>query len=151
MHTPCVEATKVWAGNLGKTATYGLVFAQLYTNGQCYGLQQFLVPLRDKSLTPFPGVEIGDMGPKAGLDGLDNGWARFTNYRLPKGALLNKRVTIDENGNYITKSKNKQSEVNAAKETKTNGATLGALSIGRIGIIMNSHLVLTLGTTIAVR
>ena len=29
IHTPDVEATKFWVGNLGKTATHGIVFAQL--------------------------------------------------------------------------------------------------------------------------
>jgi acyl-CoA oxidase len=29
LHTPDIEATKFWVGNLGKTATHGVVYAQL--------------------------------------------------------------------------------------------------------------------------
>ena len=29
LHTPDIEATKFWVGNLGKTATHGIVYAQL--------------------------------------------------------------------------------------------------------------------------
>lgn len=44
IHTPDFEAAKFWVGNMGKTATHAVVFAQLYTpGGQCHGLHSFVV------------------------------------------------------------------------------------------------------------
>lgn len=74
INTPDFLAAKCWSGNLSKTATMGILFAQLVTNGQSHGLHAFVVPLRDpRTLLPFPGLLIGDMGEKIGLHGIDNG------------------------------------------------------------------------------
>ncbi len=44
INSPDFEAAKFWVGNLGKTATHSVVFAQLYTpDGQCHGLHSFVV------------------------------------------------------------------------------------------------------------
>ena len=43
LNTPDIEATKMWVGNLGKTATHAMVFAQLYTpDGTCHGLHRYV-------------------------------------------------------------------------------------------------------------
>lgn len=44
IHSPDFEAAKFLVGNMGKTATHAVVFAQLYTpGGQCHGLHSFVV------------------------------------------------------------------------------------------------------------
>lgn len=44
IHSPDFEAAKFWVGNLGKTATHAVVFAQLHVpGGQCHGLHIFIV------------------------------------------------------------------------------------------------------------
>ena len=60
------------------------MFAQLIIpNGSNYGLHNFLVAIRDTTtLKPFPGVVIGDMGAKIGLNGIDNGFLMFDHYRV---------------------------------------------------------------------
>lgn len=84
LHTPDFEAAKAWSGNMGETATHASVFAQLIMpDGQNHGLHNFLIQIRNQmSLSALPGVLIGDMGPKIGLNGIDNGFLMFDHFRV---------------------------------------------------------------------
>ena len=54
INTPSFEHSKVWVGNLGKTATHACVYAQLITpDGVCHGLHIFIVPIRFYSFLSF--------------------------------------------------------------------------------------------------
>ncbi|KMY88516.1 peroxisomal acyl-coenzyme A oxidase 3 isoform X1 [Drosophila simulans] len=144
IHTPDFEAAKCWVGNLGKTCTHAIVYAQLYVpDDKHQGLQAFLVPIRDeRTLLPFPGVTVGDMGEKIGLNGIDNGFVMFNQYRIPKANLLSKTGDIDAQGNYTSKIKD---------ERKRLGASLGALSVGRVNITAITYVALSKAVTIATR
>lgn len=74
LDSPDFEAVKCWAGGLGQSATHAIIFAKLLLKGVDYGLHAFVVPVRDpKTHFPHPGLIVGDMGEKIGLNGIDNG------------------------------------------------------------------------------
>ena len=52
------------------------VFAQLTVAGKWEGPHAFTVRIHDDALRPVPGVRIKDLGPKMGLNGIDNGQVR---------------------------------------------------------------------------
>lgn len=134
---------------LGKTSTLALLFAILYTpDGRNQGLHGFLVPIRDaKTLQPYPGVIVGDIGEKIGLNGIDNGSAgfstleatikntilslfysfvMFTHYRIPRENLLNRTGDVTPGGEY---------ESVFSEPGKMLGAALESFSAGRLGIM----------------
>ncbi|GLH03761.1 Probable peroxisomal acyl-coenzyme A oxidase 1 [Gryllus bimaculatus] len=164
IHTPDFLAAKCWVGNLGKTCTYAILFAQLITaDGECHGLHAFVVPIRDpKTLLPYTGIIVGDMGEKLGLNGIDNGFMMFQNYRIPRESLLNKMSDVTPEGEYETCFTNPQqqlgNELDQAFSIFINleylvylSAALENLSTGRVGIIQESSNTLSHAVCIAVR
>ena len=74
LNSPSFQDIKCWSGNLGNLATHAIVYAQLYTSdGVKHGLHPFIVQVRDLDRKPLPGIIVGDMGLKLGLNGLSNG------------------------------------------------------------------------------
>ncbi|KAF4013197.1 hypothetical protein G4228_004645 [Cervus hanglu yarkandensis] len=144
IHSPDFEAAKFWVGNMGKTATHAVVFAQLYTpGGRCHGLHPFLVQIRDpKTLLPMPGVMVGDIGKKLGQNGLDNGFAMFHKVRIPRQDLLNRSGDITPEGAYVTHVKDVGQRFSES---------LGSLSANRVAIVGMSVVNLKLAVSIALR
>lgn len=144
IHSPDFEAAKFWVGNMGKTATHAVVFAQLYTpGGQCHGLHPFIVQIRDpKTLLPVRGVTVGDIGEKLGQNGLDNGFAMFHKVRIPRQDLLNRTGDVTPEGTYVTRFKDSRQRL---------GASLGGLSAGRVCIVGMCVANLKLAVCIALR
>ncbi|KAK0178954.1 hypothetical protein PV327_007790 [Microctonus hyperodae] len=143
LHTPDFQAAKCWVGNLGKTCTVAIVFAQLITQDRCHGLNAFIVSVRDsKTYLPFPGVIVGDVGDKIGLHGIDNGFIMFDNYRIPKDNLLNRTGDVNSDGEY---------ESSFSDPQRILGAVLENLSAGRMGICLEAANTLGAAVVIAVR
>ena len=62
VHSPTLTSTKFWPGGMGLQATHACVYAKLVIDGNDYGTQPFIVPLRSmKDHKPLPGVEVGDI------------------------------------------------------------------------------------------
>ncbi|GMR33140.1 hypothetical protein PMAYCL1PPCAC_03334 [Pristionchus mayeri] len=102
LHTPTMSAAKWWPGGLGKSASHAAVMAQLYTNGECKGPHLFMVPLRDSTThAPLPGITVGDIGPKFGINANDNGFLVFNHYRIPRRNMFMKYSKVTPDGSYI--------------------------------------------------
>ncbi|CAH0406276.1 unnamed protein product [Chilo suppressalis] len=144
IHTPDFEAAKCWVGNLGKTCTHTLLFAQLITpDGTNHGLHGFLVPVRHPAtLEVYPGLIIGDMGEKIGVNGIDNGFIMFNHYRIPRENLLNRTADVTEDGVY---------ESSFSDPSRILGAALENLSAGRVGIMQESCHSIASAVAIALR
>ncbi|KAM8946790.1 peroxisomal acyl-coenzyme A oxidase 1 isoform 1-T1 [Pelodytes ibericus] len=102
LNSPTVSSIKWWPGGLGKTSNHAVVLAQLYTQGECKGLQAFIVPIREIGThEPLPGVVVGDIGPKFGYDETDNGFLKFDKFRIPRENMLMKYAKIEPDGTYV--------------------------------------------------
>ena len=89
INSPTVSSTKWWPGDLGILGTHACVMAQTIVDGRNYGVNSFMVQIRDLvSHRTLPNMEIGDIGPKFGFDSKDNGYAIFRNARIPRNQLL---------------------------------------------------------------
>lgn len=143
LSTPDALAAKFWIGAAGKTANMAVVMAKLIIGMKDYGLHAFLVPIRDyETHQPLEGVVLGDCGPKVGLDGVDNGFMLFQQYRVPYDALLDKFSQITAEGNFKS----------AIKSPNKRFATmLTSLIRGRAGVYMGASAALRKGLTIAIR
>jgi acyl-CoA oxidase len=74
---------------MGRIANYAIVMAKLIIEDDGekneYGVAPFLVQIRDlKTHKHMPGIKSGDMGPKFGYHGKDNGWMTMDNVRIPR-------------------------------------------------------------------
>ncbi|KAI0062999.1 peroxisomal oxidase [Artomyces pyxidatus] len=105
IHSPTLTSTKWWIGALGKTATHGVVQAQLILpDGKNAGPHLFFVQLRSlEDHVPMSGIVIGDIGPKAmgGTAPLDNGYARFDHVRIPHENMLSRFAQVTPDGRYV--------------------------------------------------
>ncbi len=63
-----------------------------------------------------------DVGPKQGLNGVDNGRIWFRQLRVPKSALLDAYASIDDEGQYVS---------SVEEPRRRFGATVGGLTTGR--------------------
>jgi acyl-CoA oxidase len=125
VHTPTPAARKDYIGGAARDGHLAAVFAQLVTGGESHGVHCVLVPIRDETGEPMPGVTIGDCGAKAGLGGVDNGRLTFDHVRVPRTNLLNRYGDIDEHGVYSSPIEN---------PTRRFFTMLGTLVRGRISV-----------------
>jgi alkylation response protein AidB-like acyl-CoA dehydrogenase len=97
-----MESAKNWISQ-GLVADKAVIIATLIVNNKEYGIQGFLVNLRDNGVL-LPGISMWDMGKKTVGNDLDNAMIMFKDFRVPKTALLNKYIDIMEDGNVYIRS-----------------------------------------------
>ena len=52
-------------------------------------VRRFVVQIRDmETHQPLPGIAVGDIGPKVGYNGVDNGYLSFDHFRIPRIQML---------------------------------------------------------------
>jgi acyl-CoA oxidase len=142
IHTPHILARKEYIGNAAVHGQMATVFAKLILDGKDYGVNAFVVPLRDKKGNMLTGVAIEDCGRKMGLNGVDNGLIQFSNVVIPKDNMLNAFADVDENGKFV-------SPINS--DNRRFFTMLGTLVGGRIGIPRSGLAASKSGLTIAIR
>eukprot|EP01087_Luapelamoeba_hula_P004637 TRINITY_DN1455_c0_g1_i3.p1 TRINITY_DN1455_c0_g1~~TRINITY_DN1455_c0_g1_i3.p1 ORF type:complete len:550 (+),score=70.82 TRINITY_DN1455_c0_g1_i3:444-2093(+) len=103
IHSPTTTSLKWWIGAAAHTATHCIVFARLLIEGHDYGVHNFIVPLRDIATgTLLSGVTTGDVGAKWGRQGVDNGFIRFDQVRIPRMAMLQRWSQVAADGTYTS-------------------------------------------------
>uniref|UniRef100_A0A914CTW4 Acyl-CoA oxidase C-terminal domain-containing protein n=1 Tax=Acrobeloides nanus TaxID=290746 RepID=A0A914CTW4_9BILA len=102
IHSPTITSTKFWPGNLGLSANYVILQAQLFTLGKCYGPHLFIVQIRDLDThKALPGIRVGEIGPKFEDNLMDNGYLSFDHVRIPRTNMLMKHCQILNDGTYV--------------------------------------------------
>ncbi|KAI9339689.1 hypothetical protein BDR26DRAFT_862130 [Obelidium mucronatum] len=138
IHSPSLTASKWWVGGLGKTATHAIVMARLITKGKDFGPHPFIVPVRSlENHKPFPGIMVGDVGPKMGFNCVDNGFMLFNKYRIPRDHMLMRYSKVDKEGNYHA--------------PPVQRISYGTMIFVRAYLVASSALALARGATVAIR
>ncbi|GAA1462406.1 acyl-CoA dehydrogenase family protein [Nocardiopsis exhalans] len=147
VHTPDESARKDYIGNAARDGRMAVVFAQLRTpDGEGglieHGVHALMVPIRDKKGKPMPGVTIEDCGPKAGLNGVDNGRLWFDGVRVPRTSLLNRYGDVAADGTYSSPIEN---------QNRRFFTMLGTLIRGRISVAGGAGTATKASLAIAIR
>jgi len=128
INSPSHSSGKTFIGNAAVDGQFMVVFAQLHIGAANHGVHAFVVPIRDETGQPLPGVTIEDNGLKLGLNGVDNGRIWFQNTRVPKAELLNRFAEVTDDGQYRSEIKSNNSRFFTMIGTLVNGRITMALA-----------------------
>lgn len=142
INTPHKAAWKEYIGNAALHGQMATVFAKLIIDGTDYGVNAFVVPIRDKKGNPIEKVTIEDCGRKMGLNGVDNGKICFNEVEIPYDNMLDKYASVSESGEF---------ESPIASDNRRFFTMLGTLVGGRIGIPRSGLSATKSGLTIAIK
>ena len=142
IHTPSDSAQKTYIGNAAAHGRLATVFAQLEIGEESYGVNAFLVPLRNEEGEVLPGIRIEDNGLKLGLNGIDNGRIWFDQVRIPRENLLDRFSQVSPAGEYTSP---------ISSESRRFFTMLGTLVGGRVAVAWAALSAAKSGLTIALR
>lgn len=142
IHTPYQKAQKEYIGNAAVHGQMATVFAKLIIGGIDYGVNAFIVPIRDKNSHVLKGITINDCGRKMGLNGVENGTISFDQVVIPKENMLDRFASVNEKGEF---------ESPIPSDNRRFFTMLGTLVGGRIGIPRSALAAAKSGLTIAIK
>lgn len=142
VNTPHDKAQKEYIGNAAVHGQMATVFAKLIIDEIDYGVNAFIVPIRDTNSKILKGIKIGDCGLKMGLNGVDNGTISFENVVIPKENMLDRFASVNEKGEF---------ESPIPGDNRRFFTMLGTLVGGRIGIPRSALAAAKSGLTIAIQ
>ncbi|MFC4740937.1 acyl-CoA dehydrogenase [Flavobacterium ponti] len=142
IQTPNKNAQKEYIGNAAVHGQMATVFAKLIIDNHDYGVNAFVVPIRDQEGNTLKGITIGDCGHKMGLNGVDNGTISFDNVEIPKENMLDRFASVNEKGEF---------ESPIPSDNRRFFTMLGTLVGGRIGIPRSALAAAKSGLTIAIK
>lgn len=142
IHTPHEAARKEFIGNAALHGQLATVFAKLIIDGTDYGVNAFLVPIRNGKGQLMPGVTVKDCGHKLGLNGVDNGVIYFDQVEIPVGNMLDRFAQITPEGQFASP---------ITSDNRRFFTMLGTLVGGRIGIPRSGLSAAKSGLRVAIR
>lgn len=142
INTPERYARKEYIGNAAVHGEMATVFAKLMIDGKDYGVNAFIVPIRDNNKNVLPGITIEDCGHKMGLNGVDNGIISFSNVEIPYDNMLDRFAKVNEAGDF---------ESPIPSDNRRFFTMLGTLVGGRIGIPRSALSATKTGLAIAIK
>jgi acyl-CoA oxidase len=142
IQTPNKNAQKEYIGNAALHGQMATVFAKLIIDNHDYGVNAFVVPIRDQEGNTLKGITIGDCGHKMGLNGVDNGTISFDNVEIPKENMLDRFASVNDKGEF---------ESPIPSDNRRFFTMLGTLVGGRIGIPRSALAAAKSGLTIAIK
>lgn len=112
--------------------------APLYIDNKNYGIQPFILQLRDEEThEPLEGITLGDIGNKFAFGTVNNGFMVLKNVRIPLKNMLMKNAKVNEDGTFIQPPSSK--------------LNYGTMMFIRVGLVELSSRLLARACTIAMR
>ena len=142
INTPEKYDRKEYIGNTANHGEMVTVFAKLIIGDKDYGVNAFIVPIRDTEKNILNGITIEDCGHKMGLNGVDNGIITFKNVVIPYDNMLDRFAQVNQNGEF---------ESPIPSDNSRFFTMLGTLVGGRIGIPRSALAAAKTGLTIAIK
>ena len=142
IHTPSKDDGKEYIGNAALHGQMATVFAKLIIDDNDYGVNAFVVPLRDTKGNTLKGITIEDCGRKMGLNGVDNGKIFFNKVEIPLENMLDRFGSITDQGEFASP---------IASDNRRFFTMLGTLVGGRIGVPKAGLSAAKSGLSIAIR
>lgn len=109
LNSPTPQSCKFWIGNALHAAGVVMVLGRLIVNDVDEGLHWFRVRIREKENGPLlPGVSVTSCDPKGGIHANQVAGIRFSEMRLPPGAMMQRYARLSPEGVFTSEVPRKE-------------------------------------------